>query len=94
MINKEDCTKEIKKIAENNVEIKYYLELKGGKKLYIDEFTESYGKNRVDEEKNSIQEKITKVDNYDKKAEKTKLQEKLSEIQQVESKLQIKQEIK
>jgi len=44
------------KIAENNVEIKYVLELKNGNEIVID--VESYGQNRIDKETAKVDKEI------------------------------------
>jgi len=88
MIPKEKTTKEIVKVADNNVEVKYFIELKSGEKIYLDEYTESYGQNRLDKEKAQAQAELDKwtaketVDNL-----KAKAQEKLTNLQEIETKL-------
>ena len=88
MIPKEKTTKEIVKVADNNIEIRYFIELKSGEKIYLDEYTESYGQNRLDKEKSQAQAELDKwtaketVDSL-----KAKAQEKLTNLQEIETKL-------
>ena len=91
MIPKEKATKETILVAENNVEIRYFIELKSGEKINLPEYTESYGETRLTEQKEAIQKEIDALTKKDAEKEKqeqlTKAQEKLSELEEVETKL-------
>lgn len=93
MIPKDKCTKEVKRVAENHVEVRYFIELKDGEKIYMDEYTETYGPNRIAAEKVYAQ---SELDNWnDTKtvdALKAQAQAKLTLVQEVETKMKEKGE--
>ena len=92
MIPKDKCTKEIVKIAENDAEVRYFIELKSGEKIYLDEYTKSYGSQRVLQEKQTLQAELAKwEDTKTIDAFKASAQAKLAELQEVETKLTTKE---
>jgi len=84
-MKREDCVQKIVKVAENNVEIRYILYDKDNKEIVINGLTESYGQDRIDNEKARWQERLN---NFNSAAwiakQKTECQDKLSLLDSIE----------
>jgi len=76
-IPKKACTREIIKIAENNVLVRYFVII-DGKKYYIDNYEESYGQERIERELQEKQFLITTLSNMKIADEIAKVQDDIS----------------
>lgn len=83
---KQYATKVIKKVAENNVEVQYELELANGTKITLDE-VESYGQSRIDDELQAIEGKIEKLSKEKIAEQLVKLDEEKADIQNIQTEL-------
>jgi len=80
-----NCDEKIVKIGENHVEVQKVLYDKKGKEVIVS--SEAYGKNRIDKEREEIEEQIEYWDKVNKEEEKAKVQAKLERVNLIQTEM-------